>query len=134
MSSVLTFPVLELQPSQFYLSLAKVQGVQSWFDPEKLTNFEPISIKQLDNQWVVVDGHSRLFVAYQMGLKTIPVQLEQEDWNWDFYRFCIQATKEKNIQSIADLATEILSQTDYETLWIDWCQQIYNHYFSKGNH
>lgn len=128
------FSILNLQPSQFYLSEAKLETIRTWFQADDLSQFEPISIKQIDDQWIIVDGHSRLFVAYQHGLEMIPVQLEQEDWNWDFYRFCIQATKDKGITSIADLGTEILTAVDYDTLWINWCDKQYDRYFSKGNH
>ncbi|MGT2756415.1 hypothetical protein [Streptococcus ovuberis] len=125
------FPILNLQPSQFYLSEAKLQAIEVWFNPQDLAGFEPIAVKYLDGQWIVVDGHSRLFVAYQKGLEALPVILEEEDWNWDFYRFCVEATKEKRIVSIADLATRRLPQDLYEVKWIGWCQAIFDKYFSK---
>ncbi|MET3558000.1 putative aminopeptidase FrvX [Streptococcus rupicaprae] len=125
------FSILDLQPSQFYLSETKLQAVRAWFDPQDLTNFDPISIKQLDGEWIVVDGHSRLFVAYQEGLTHLPVVLEEEDWNWDFYRFCTEATKAKGISTIADLWTHILPQEAYETDWIGWCQTVHDQHFSK---
>ncbi|MGT2785585.1 ParB/RepB/Spo0J family partition protein [Streptococcus merionis] len=125
------FSIKDLQPSQFYLSREKIEAIQSWFKSQDLSRFEPISVKELDGQWIIVDGHSRLFVAYQAGLKTIPVALEKEDWNWDFYRYCIAETKKRGIEQISDLAAFQLSSSDYKTLWLDWCQRIYQTFFQK---
>ena len=38
----------DLQPSQFYISGAKLSQAENWFDPDDLSSFEAIPVKLLD--------------------------------------------------------------------------------------
>ena len=36
--------LLDIQPSQFYISEEKFENVKSWFDPKDFSNFEPLPV------------------------------------------------------------------------------------------
>ncbi len=38
----------DLQPSQFYISQAKLSNIQAWFRKDDLSNFKPLPVKVLD--------------------------------------------------------------------------------------
>ena len=47
----------DLQPSQFYISQAKLSNIQAWFRKDDLSNFEPLPVKVLDGIPILTDGH-----------------------------------------------------------------------------
>lgn len=38
------FPLLELGLSQIYLNEAKLEAIETWFDPNNLSNMEPLTV------------------------------------------------------------------------------------------
>lgn len=120
--------LLDLQPSQFYLSEAKIERIETWFDPAHLENFKPIPIKKIDGKWILVDGHTRAFLAWQAGLASIPIEMIEENLNWDFYRFCVSESQLRGIFTVADLEAYVLNSSDYEEQWLGWCQDNLKHF------
>lgn len=117
-------PLKELQPSQLYLSLDKVQKVTSWYASSPMT---PIFVRKFANcdDWVITDGHTRAFVASQQGASRIEVQLDEDDYSdavITLYEQCIDWCRKAAIHEISDLAKRQLSQEDYQELWIARCQ------------
>lgn len=110
-----------IQPSQFYISAEKLQAIQAWFDPDDLSNFDPIPIKKLDGELVSTDGHTRCVAALLAGLTAVPFIWEQDELNWEMYRRCVAACKEKGIFSMNELQSRIISASEYEIKWNQWC-------------
>lgn len=110
-----------IQPSQFYISAEKLQAIQAWFDPDDLSNFDPIPIKKLDGELVSTDGHTRCVAALLAGLTAVPFVWEQDELNWEMYRRCVAACKEKGIFSMNELQSRIISASEYEIKWNQWC-------------
>lgn len=115
---------LNIQPSQFYISLNKIAKIKKWFNPEDLSNFEPVPIKEIDGNIIFTDGHTRAFVAFSAGLKKIPITFEKEELDWDMYKLCIEACIQKGIYTIRDLETELLDEIDYDLKWHKWCDTM----------
>ena len=115
---------LSIQPSQFHLSLNKIAKIKNWFNPEDLSNFEPVPIKVIDGKVIFTDGHTRAFVAFSYGLKKIPTTFEKDVLDWDMYKCCIDACRQKGIYTIKDLETEILDEIDYDLKWNKWCDAM----------
>lgn len=65
--------ILDLQPSQFYISEEKLCQIQKWFDPKDFSSFPPIPIKPLDGKLVMTDGHTRAVAALRAGLNKLPL-------------------------------------------------------------
>lgn len=117
--------LIDLQPSQFYLSQEKIDNIKKWFRADDLSNFEPLPVKILDGKMVLTDGHTRAFVAYRAGLSQVPLAWETEELDWTAYQKCVEACEERGVNSIADFEDRILSKEDYAILWNRWCDELH---------
>lgn len=114
----------DIQPSQFYISQEKIDKIKEWFQPQDLSNFEPIPIKALNGAIIFTDGHTRAWVAYEAGLEEVPVVWDEDDLDWELYQKCVDACLERDIKTIADLKGQVLSSEDYVTKWDYWCDEL----------
>jgi len=119
------FPLAAIQPSQFYISQEKLAKVLEWFNPENLSNFDPVPLKRLNGEVIFTDGHTRAAAAFMSGLSDIPFIWDNDDLDWKAYMCCVDACKERGIYTIEDLSKGIVSQADYETLWYGWCDALH---------
>ena len=119
-----TLRINDLQPSQFYISEEKIDNIKKWFNPQDLSNFEPIPIKELDGQVVITDGHTRLVVALLSGLDSVPLVWDEDELNWDMYRECVKECKKLGITSPSNLLTRIISKDEYDIKWNKWCDEM----------
>lgn len=116
--------IKDLQPSQFYISQKKIDDINKWFNPNDLSNFEPIPIKILDGEIVITDGHTRIVAALQNGLYKVPLVYDEDELNWDMYRECVKECKKLNITSPLSLLSRIISEDEYEIKWNKWCDEM----------
>ncbi|MBR3311171.1 MAG: hypothetical protein IKG15_05010 [Solobacterium sp.] len=114
----------ELQPSQFYISEAKLSAVESWFDPCDLSGFEPIPVKILDGIPVMTDGHTRAAAALRAGLVSVPLIADPDDLDWDMYRECVWECRNRGVNTPEDLLARIISETEYKEKWDAWCDEM----------
>ena len=113
-----------IQPSQLYISSEKLDNVMGSLDRLKPVLLEPIPVKKLGDQVVFVDGHTRAFAAFLLGLSEIPVYWEDEELDWDEYEVCVTWCREEGIHTISDLKNRIVSHKDCEVLWLDRCRKM----------
>lgn len=113
--------ITDIQPSQFYISEAKIRQIKTWFSADDLSNFEPVPIRCLDGRIIFTDGHTRALVAYMSGIYRIPFVWDEDELDEDAYRICVKACQKRNIYGIADLAGRILPECEYDRKWNDWC-------------
>lgn len=114
----------DLQPSQFYISQAKLSNIQAWFRKDDLSNFEPLPVKVLDGIPILTDGHTRAVAAILTGLESVPLVYEEDELDWNLYRYCVEQCNQKGIHSPYDLVDRVISACEYEEKWINWCEQI----------
>jgi hypothetical protein len=121
-----TFPIKidAIQPTQLYVSSEKLDAVMKNLGRNKPLIVEPIPIKKLDGQIVFVDGHTRAFAAFLLGLSEIPVYWEDEELDWDEYRICVGWCKKEGIYAISDLKERVVPRKDYQVLWLDRCRKM----------
>ena len=117
--------LIDLQPSQFYLSQEKIDNIKTWFRADDLSNFEPLPVKILNGKMILTDGHTRAFVAYSAGLSKIPLVWENEDLDWEAYQRCVDACEERGVRAVSDFQGRILSKEDYAVLWNGWCDELH---------
>jgi len=115
----------EIQPSQSYISSAKLSEVAKKPDSTTPGLGEPVLVKKLGNDVVLVDGHTRAFAAFLSGLSEVLVSWEDEELDWDEYEICVQWCKEEGIRTIADLKSRVVSREDYEKLWYRRCDELH---------
>ncbi|MBQ6844284.1 MAG: GNAT family N-acetyltransferase [Agathobacter sp.] len=116
--------LLDIQPSQFYISKEKISKIKEWFHPFDLSNFEPIPIKKLNGKIIFTDGHTRAWMAYEAGLTEVPVVWDEDDLDWELYQKCVDACLECEIRTIANLKGRVLSSEDYVIKWDNWCDEL----------
>ncbi len=118
-----------IQPTQLYISSAKLDRVMKILKQIKKPAIEPIPVKKLEGQVIFVDGHTRALAALLLGLSEIPVyywkdEEEDEELDWDEYKVCIEWCKEEGIHAISDLKNRIVPDKDYQVLWLDRCKKM----------
>jgi len=113
----------KIQPSQLYISTEKLAEVMKAFNPANPDSLDPIPIKKLGNDVIFVDGHTRALAAFLHGLLEVPVYWEDEKLDWDAYKVCMKWCKDEGIHTIADLKNRIISQENYEVLWLKRCDE-----------
>jgi len=116
--------LLDIQPSQFYISQEKIDKIKEWFQTQDLSNFEPIPIKELNGVIIFTDGHTRAWVAYEAGLTEVPTVWDEDDLDWELYQKCVDACLERGVRTIADFKERILSSKDYMVKWDYWCDEL----------
>ena len=120
----LDYSLKDLQPSQFYISQAKLSNIQAWFHKDDLSNFEPLPVKVLDGIPILTDGHTRAVSAILAGLESVPLVYDEDELDWNLYCYCVEQCKQRGIHSPYDLVDRIISANEYEEKWIGWCDQI----------
>lgn len=121
MTTIFELPIDQIQPSQLYISQAKLAGVHAWLEPDGLSHFTPIPVKELNGRIIYTDGHTRAFALYQKGVQTVPVYRDEDELDWEAYQICVDWCLEAGIRRIADLAGRILDEEAYKTLWLKRC-------------
>ncbi len=114
----------DLQPSQFAVSEKKLRDVSAWLDPQDLSGFAPIPVKLLDGTPVMTDGHTRAVAALLAGLERVPLVRDEDELDWDMYRECVKACRERGVLSPADLLDRILPEEAYRERWDRWCDAM----------
>ncbi|WP_267642723.1 hypothetical protein [Haloarchaeobius amylolyticus] len=116
-----TLPIAEPQPSQLYLSQAKLDGVLSWCDPDD-PEYDPLPVIDLEGEWTLIDGHTRAFVASLAGADELTVVHDRDDHPRDLYRRCVDWCRDADVTRVADLHGRLVSPEAYQQQWIDRCQ------------
>lgn len=114
----------EIQPSQLYISRAKLNAILAQVDFSIITAIPPIPIKALNGLLIMTDGHTRAYAAYLEGLNAIPVMWDEDDLDWEAYQICVNWCQTEGIYSIADLHTRVVSAQDYQDKWLDRCRKM----------
>lgn len=119
--------LLDLQPSQFYVSQKKLDAVKAWFDPADLSNFEPLPVKKLRGKYVLTDGHTRAWAAYCAGLERVPLMWDTDDWlDWDAYEIDVEECAARGVYSAADFVGRVVPAQEYIEKWNHWCDVMHD--------
>lgn len=114
----------ELSPSQLYISARKLRAVMEWFDFDSPA-YEPCPAYVLDGTLILMDGHTRAFVAYLGGANSIRIReledSEAEELNLGLYRECLEWCRQEGVSDLSDFIGRVVSHSAFEELWIDRC-------------
>lgn len=130
----------ELGLSQIYLSQDKIQNILSWLDPLKIYDYEPLPVRDFigNGKYVLTDGHTRAYLYYINGITEIPVMIDQDDivtcdLGSNLYKEYIGWCNRYHIHTVKDLEHRIIPSEDYEFLWLERCDRLYNLIHTIGN-
>ena len=115
----------QIQPSQLYISAAKLAKVRQEYDWARPESLEPIPMVRLCGKTVYTDGHTRAFAAFTSGLAEIPVYWDRDELDWQAYEICVDWCEQEGIHTIADLAGRVVSLDVYQELWLDRCARLH---------
>jgi hypothetical protein len=123
-----------IQPTQLYISSAKLECVMTSVKESKSLFGKPIPIKKLGNQIIFIDGHTRALAAFLIGLSEVSAYWEYEELDWNEYEVCVRWCKEEGIRTISDLKERVVSPKDYQIFWLDRCEKMQQDLKAKKNH
>lgn len=110
----------------------KINDIKQWFEPKEVDKYDPLPIFNFgNNRLTLTDGHSRAYVAYTYGIKDIYVKMDNDDivtceLGQKQYKIDIEWCRRFSIYNIADLSTRIVSDDEYQRLWIQRCERMHN--------
>lgn len=131
-AGVINYPLLKLGLSQIYLNENKIKAIEKWFDPDDMSIFEPLPVRNFGNgRYTLTDGHSRAYVAYLNGLTYLPIVYDNDDMvageiGQKLYGADIEWCNRFHIENISHLESRILTSEEYQRLWIGRCDRSYN--------
>jgi hypothetical protein len=124
MNNYFYFKIEKIQPSQLFLSDKKVNEVSTLVQKFGFEILKPLPIKELNNEIILIDGHTRAYILWLNGIKEIKVIWEKEDLDWELYAICVNWCKESGIYTIADLKDRIISHKSYQIKWVQRCEEM----------
>lgn len=106
-----------IQPSQFYINERKLESCKKWIKSPK-DIILPICIK--DGKSILLDGHTRLRAAADLGYPSVYVYCD--DYDETIFHFVDEAIKRK-VYTVMDM--ELLGDEDYKVKWDQFCDDLF---------
>ena len=128
---IFTMELSKIQPSQLYISEAKLQSAKTYLEQMELLSMNPLPVKRIGETIFFTDGHTRALALWEKGVREISVCLDEDDLNWMQYLICLKWCSDLEIRSVADLMNRVVDHTSYERLWNDRCRVMQN-YVKQG--
>lgn len=116
--------ILDIQPSQLYISEKKLKIASEWLNDNSRNMYEPIPIKKLNGKIIFTDGHTRAFVLYNRGVEDIRCIWDEDELDWDLYQICVDWCLDDGIHNISHLAHRVVNHDAYQTLWYERCAKL----------
>lgn len=109
-------PIKILQPSQFFIDKDKLKEIEQNLLEEDIC----IPVAIIHDEYVVLDGHTRLYYLYRNDVKMVNVYL---DTAFASIQDFVYMAKEMNIFSIS--ALKLLSHEEYDIYWNKFCDEYF---------
>lgn len=121
-ASVLELPLEQIQPSQFYVDESKIAAIKSFIHaPQDII----IQAARLENRYVSLDGHTRLYYAATQGWGTVrAAEAPMDAYISDF----VAEARTRGIFSPKDML--LVGHREYEEKWNGFCDT----YFENAEH
>ncbi|KPK86807.1 MAG: hypothetical protein AMJ81_00250 [Phycisphaerae bacterium SM23_33] len=120
-----------MQPSQLFISSEKLSEVMRSSAPLVPESIEPVPVRQLGEQVILTDGHTRALAAFLAGLSEVRAFWDEDELDWEAYAICVEWCREEGVHTVADLAGRVVSPEEYELLWHERCRQMHRQLQAK---
>ena len=124
MSEEFYMSILDIQPSQLYISEMKLKMVSEWLNDRNRNDYDPIPIKKLNDNIIFTDGHTRAFALYNMGEENIRCIWDKDELNLELYQRCVDWCLDEGIQNISHLEQKVINHDAYQILWYERCSKL----------
>ncbi|WP_459129918.1 hypothetical protein [Guggenheimella bovis] len=116
--TIISLELDNIQPSQFYVDRAKLDAVRTFIKkPEDIF----IQVFPHDGYYICLDGHSRLYLAFIEGYKTVQAVIsETDEYIWTF----VNEAKRRGICNVGDM--KLVSHEEYCKEWDEYCDEVFN--------
>lgn len=117
--TLLTLPLTDIQPSQFYVDEEKLAAVRSFISqPEDII----VQVLAHAGRYIALDGHTRLYLAVMEGWTHVRAVTEETDeYIFDF----VAEAQHRGILSPSGM--KLLSHAEYEIKWNRFCDDYFSH-------
>lgn len=107
----------KIQPIQFFVDKDKLEAVKSFVGGEEDV---VIPVAMHDDIYVSLDGHTRLYLAYNLDFKQVYAYQSQDFDGFDYF---FDEARKRNIYSAKDLI--LLEHEEYLDKWDKFCDEYY---------
>ena len=107
----------KIQPIQFFIDSDKLEAVKSFVNREEDVII-PVTI--CEDTYASLDGHTRLYIAYILGFKSVYAYLSETFCGFDYF---FDEARKRNIFTAKDLT--LLTHDDYTVKWDKFCDEYY---------
>ena len=115
--ALLTLPIADIQPSQFFVDEDKLTAVADFIHaPEDVI----IQVLPPEGRCIALDGHTRLYLALQRGWTHIRAVVEEAD---DSIHAFVDEAQRRGIRTPADMT--LLPHAEYEVKWNQFCDDFF---------
>lgn len=106
-----------IQPTQFYIDRKKLDAVKTF-----VKNKEDIIIPvaKYEDQYISLDGHTRLYLAYKLGFSYVYAFITESFDGTDYF---VKESKKRRVKAIKDMI--LLSHEDYRQKWDKFCDEYF---------
>lgn len=111
------FDIDKIQPIQFFVDRDKLEAVKSFVHTEEDV---VIPVAMHDDIYVSLDGHTRLYLAYNLDFKQVYAYQSQDFDGFDYF---FDEARKRNIYSAKDLI--LLEHEEYLDKWDKFCDDYY---------
>ncbi|WP_254543526.1 hypothetical protein [Halomarina pelagica] len=117
-------PVDAPRPSQLYLSSEKLVRALAWFDADE-PSYDPLPAIRLEGVegWVLIDGHTRAFLAALSGATELRLREDDDDHPRALYAECVGWCEAEGVTSVRDLFGRVVGPWTYEERWLARCRR-----------
>ena len=124
---LLDISIEKLIPNNFYLNEDKVKSVRQAYANNNQEILPPVTVGVIGEEYSLIDGHSRAFVAFENGKEDILAKvypIEEIPGPTKLYIYIHGKAKELNLTSIGKLENRIIDSKEHELLWVQYCQEL----------
>jgi hypothetical protein len=118
-------PIAMLRPNNWYLCRRKVDVIREVWDRGESGSLPPVLVVSIDGEWSLIDGHSRVFVAFEMGVSRIRAEvrtLPEIEGPSELYEWIHRAGPGQGVCSFEELRGRLLSEQEYRVRWVEFCR------------
>jgi hypothetical protein len=125
MSHGFLMPLDRLQPSQLYISAAKLRRVRRELALGGPATLSPLPVVRLGKEVVLTDGHTRASATWLTGRRRVRVAWDMDELDTEAYEICVSWCKEEGIRTIGDLQDRVVDADAYQAQWLDRCDAMH---------
>ena len=131
MELIISFPpkeifyinIKDIQPSQFFVDINKVKAIEYFIESE---DDICIPIAKINNCFISVDGHTRLYYAVKKGYSRVRAYFTEGGGYTEAF---VKEAKNRKVYSPYDL--KILSHEEYKIKWHEFCDDFFRDSMEK---